>query len=70
MDRIDMHLEVPAVAYKDLAERHAGASSADMLARAEQAREIQQKRFGNSGIHTNARMNSRQIEQHCSIDGF
>lgn len=69
MDRIDMHLDIPAVPYKDLAERHAGASSADMLARAVGAREIQQKRFENSGIHTNARMNSRQIEKHCSIDG-
>ncbi len=68
MDRIDIHLEVPAVAYKDLSAPARGVSSAEILERVMEAREVQNKRFQRSKIHTNAGMNSRQIRQFCKID--
>jgi magnesium chelatase family protein len=68
MDRIDMHLEVPPVRYKDLHSPGDGASSVEISNRVMKAREIQTARFQSPGIHTNARMSSRQIKQFCTID--
>jgi magnesium chelatase family protein len=68
MDRIDIHLEVPAVPYKDLAAAGEEASSAEILARVMVVREIQTHRFHRTVIHTNAQMNSRQIRKYCDID--
>ncbi len=68
MDRIDIHLEVPSVPYKDLLGSTDGASSKEILERVLRARQIQITRFKRSKIHTNAGMNSRQIRQFCPID--
>ena len=69
MDRIDIHLEVPSVAYKDLsADADCGAGSAEILQRVQGARQIQSKRFQKAKIHTNAGMSTRQIKQFCKID--
>jgi len=68
MDRIDIHLEVPAVPYKDLASRKKGSSSADILDRVVRARNIQAQRFRGTPIHTNAGMNSKLIKQFCAVD--
>ena len=68
MDRIDIHIEVPAVAYKELARDGDGANSADMLEKVVMARKIQAERFKGKTIHTNARMSSRQIREFCKID--
>jgi len=68
MDRIDIHLEVPSVPYKDLSGVTTGASSADILKRVIKAREVQNRRFRRSKVHTNAGMNSRQIKKHCDTD--
>ncbi|MBW1714505.1 MAG: YifB family Mg chelatase-like AAA ATPase [Deltaproteobacteria bacterium] len=68
MDRIDIHIEVPPVPYKELADRSEGASSAEMLQRVMRAREVQTARFRGTPIHTNARMNTRQIKEFCKID--
>ena len=69
MDRIDMHLEVPAVPYRDLSEIAPGESSSEILRRVLEAGEIQRERFRGLGIHNNAGMNSRQIKKFCKIDG-
>jgi magnesium chelatase family protein len=69
LDRIDIHLEVPPVKYKDLSQVSQGVSSKEILERVIQARNIQETRFCKTKIHTNARMNSRQIRQFCCIDG-
>jgi magnesium chelatase family protein len=69
MDRIDIHLEVPSVPYKDLSAVSDNGSSTEILARVLNAREFQNKRFQKAGIHANADMNSRQIKQFCKIDG-
>jgi magnesium chelatase family protein len=68
MDRIDLHLEVPSVRYKDLSVPIDGASSAEISERVMRARETQNRRFEKTKIHTNAGMNSRQIKKFCKID--
>ena len=68
LDRIDLHMEVPAVPYKDLAGISEGASSVEILKRVMGARKIQEERFARTKIFTNARMNSRHIKKYCRID--
>jgi magnesium chelatase family protein len=68
MDRIDIHLDVPAVAYKDLSSVNEGATSGEIFERVVKARNIQEERFHKSKIHNNASMNSRQIKKFCEID--
>lgn len=68
LDRIDIHMEVPAVPYKDLSGVSDGASSAEILERVMNARKIQGERLVRTKIFINARMNSRHIKQFCEID--
>ena len=68
LDRIDLHLEVPAVPYKDLSGVSEGASSAQIIQRVMRARRIQKERLSRTKIFTNARMTSRHIKQFCEID--
>jgi len=68
LDRIDIHLEVPAVAYGDLVGTQAGERSSDIRGRVEQARAIQMARFkGQPGTHANAHMGSRDLRRHCRL---
>ena len=64
LDRIDIHVEVPAVKYKEMAGDSTGESSEKIRARVEQARLIQRGRFG----HANARMSPKEIKEHCRLD--
>lgn len=66
LDRIDIHVEVPAVAYRDLTSKSAGTDSATMRTSVDRARESQHKRF--KGTITNAGMDSRLLKQHCDLD--
>ena len=68
MDRIDIHMEVPSVQFKDLSSSEGGQSSSEIVERVEKAREIQTRRFNRMKIHTNANMNSRQIRRFCAVD--
>jgi magnesium chelatase family protein len=68
MDRIDLHMEVPPVHFRDLAATEGGESSAEILARVKAARKIQTERFQKMKIYTNAHMNSRQIRKFCVLD--
>jgi len=69
LDRIDIHIEVPAVKYADLASKTAGEPSEIIRARVQQAREIQLQRFaGLPGIYANAHMHSKLIRRFCAID--
>jgi len=68
LDRIDIHVEVPAVPYRDLKSNRPSASSSDIGARVARARDIQTKRFSRSKIFCNAQMNSRHIKKHCAIE--
>jgi magnesium chelatase family protein len=68
LDRIDIHLEVPAVKYRELADRSEAESSASIAQRVEQSREIQLERFKGTKIHCNAQMTPRFIKKHCELD--
>ena len=68
MDRIDIHMDVPSVQYRDLSSREGGQSSIQILDRVKRARRIQSERFKRAKIHTNARMNSRMIRKFCEVD--
>jgi magnesium chelatase family protein len=63
LDRIDLHVEVPAVAYKELRGKDNGVSSAEMRARVEAARAIQHQR----GFY-NSRIPTRLLRKLCALD--
>ena len=68
LDRIDLHIEVPAVRYRDLKAVERGEPSAAIRKRVQVAREVQQQRFEGLDIHCNAQMRPRELELFCGID--
>ncbi len=68
LDRIDIHIEVPAVAYKELSSAATGSTSAQMREEVGTARKMQQRRFNGSATRQNAHMTHRQIREHCRLD--
>jgi magnesium chelatase family protein len=68
LDRIDMHIEVPAVPYQELAARQDGTSSSGMREQVLRARAVQARRFGGDGQRLNSRMMSRQLRRFCILD--
>ena len=66
LDRIDLHIEVPRVPYRELRDRREGEGSAAMREQVVAAREAQRRRFGDS--RTNARMTNRDLQRHCRLD--
>ncbi|HEY7327423.1 MAG TPA: YifB family Mg chelatase-like AAA ATPase [Gemmataceae bacterium] len=68
LDRIDLHIEVPAVPYQELTARQDGTSSARMRDQVLRARAVQARRFGDDGQRLNSRMNSRQLRRYCVLD--
>lgn len=68
LDRIDLHIEVPAVAYEDLQGKTQGKSSADMRKNVCLAREIQQERFKGTLYRTNADLAERGGNSYCQLD--
>lgn len=69
LDRIDIHIEVPAVKFKELASESKGESSATIRERVKKAREIQLRRFREvKHLFCNARMEPREIRKYCHID--
>jgi len=67
LDRIDIHIEVPAVKYQDLASTVSGEPSASVRQRIQKAREIQQERFKGTKIYNNSNMHPRQLKKYCQI---
>lgn len=70
MDRIDIHIEVPAVKVAELSQKKPGEPSASIRERVVKAREIQLRRFSKSkkNIYSNAAMQSKEIREYCAID--
>ena len=68
LDRIDIHIEVPAVRYKELTEKSEGESSEQIRERVDLARAIQLKRFAGMNFFSNAQMGSRELRTHCQIE--
>lgn len=70
LDRIDLHIDVPAVRYRDLASRQNGEPSADIRLRVRKARAIQDRRFRfQRGLFSNADMQPANLREYCRIDG-
>ena len=68
MDRIDLHVEVPAVPFQDLsAPTQEGLTSGKMLHQVLAARAVQKQRFATGRTQLNGRMTSRQIRQSCRL---
>ena len=68
LDRIDLHIEVPAVEYRDVASERAEETSAAIRNRIVDARDRQQERFRSDvKVNCNARMATRQLKQYCKL---
>jgi magnesium chelatase family protein len=67
LDRIDVHVEVPAVPYEDLRNTAGSGTSAELRARVLAARAVQQKRFAGESIHYNAELFGSLLERHCAL---
>lgn len=70
MDRIDIHIDVPAVQFKELRGKgeSGGDSSEKIRARVIKAREIQLARLANESVFSNSAMSSSQIRKFCALD--
>ncbi|MCP5521489.1 MAG: YifB family Mg chelatase-like AAA ATPase [Verrucomicrobiales bacterium] len=69
LDRIDIHIEVPAVKFQEMTSGRPGEPSAAIRARVIAARNRQLRRFADRpGLVCNARMGSRDLKAHCSLD--
>ena len=67
LDRIDLHVEVPAVPYEDLRAGRKGASSAEIRERVILAREIQRRRYAGTPCRTNADLSGALLERVCRL---
>ena len=68
LDRIDLHIEVLAIEYRDIASTKVEEGSAAIRERVGRAREQQRARFrSDKKVNCNARMGPRQIRQHCQL---
>lgn len=67
LDRIDIHVDVPAVPYKELSNEHAGEKSNIIRRRVAEARERQLKRFKGDRIFANGQMKTRHMKKYCKL---
>src|SRR6188508_1952122 len=68
LDRIDLHIEVPAVRFEEMRAREPGELSTHIRDRIMQGRKCQQERFRNEvKVNCNARIATRQLKQHCKL---
>ncbi|MEO6246502.1 MAG: ATP-binding protein [Opitutaceae bacterium] len=68
LDRIDLHIEAPALALTELRSEKLGEPSSAMRIRIQSSRTVQHARFAGTKITSNARMTHAQIRRHCAID--
>ncbi len=68
LDRIDIHVEVPALAYSEMKQNLKSETSSDIRKRVAIARNIQNKRFRRSKLFCNAQMQNRHIRKYCALD--
>jgi len=68
MDRIDLHIEVPALKYEKLTSEKVSEESKAVRKRVQSAREVQRKRFVNQNSSVNSEMSIQQIKEFCQID--
>jgi magnesium chelatase family protein len=69
LDRIDIHLDVPAVKVEKLTDikKNKNETSLQIRKRVQKARDLQTKRFRNSKIASNAEMSNKDLKKHCML---
>jgi magnesium chelatase family protein len=67
LDRIDIHIEVPAARYQELASTFPAESSYQIKERVEKTRTLQRKRLESEGIFYNAQMSHKQVRKFCAL---
>ncbi len=68
LDRIDIHIEVPAVDFQELTDQIAGTPTSVMHEQVVLARSLQARRFADMRARSNAQMKSQQIRRFCRLD--
>lgn len=68
MDRIDIHIEVPALSYDELRKGDTGLSSSEMSSQVNIARKNQLERYKGKSSPVNAQMNEAEIKKYCVLD--
>lgn len=69
MDRIDIHIEVPAVPFADLAGKEEGEKSETIRERVQSTRQIQLNRYKSTvGMFSNAQMETGDLNLYCKLD--
>jgi magnesium chelatase family protein len=68
LDRIDIHIEVPAVRYRELIGRSSGEASSVIRERVNRARRLQLDRFHGTSLYCNAQMGARELQAWCEVD--
>lgn len=68
LDRIDIQVEVPKVAFHDIIAKNEGESSAEIRKRVVRARKRQLQRFRGKKIFSNAQMGTKEVKRHCPVD--
>ncbi len=68
LDRIDLHVEVPAVKYKELGMETSGEPSKVIRERVKAAREIQAARLDGTGLYANSQMENVHLRKFCELD--
>ena len=68
MDRIDLHVEVEAITYEELASRELEEPSSEVKKRVNNARMIQLERYKGTNIYSNSKMGDKEILKYCKLD--
>ena len=69
LDRVDLHIEVPQVKFREMSDAKSGETSAQIRERVIASRKLQHARFAaRKHITCNARMGSRELKAHCELD--
>jgi len=68
LDRIDIHIEVPSLKYKELTSDTEAESSREIKKRVDEARKVQDKRFKKEDIYFNSQMSHKQIKKFCKLN--
>lgn len=68
LDRIDLHIEVPPLPFKDISDERPKERSEEIRERIGRAREIQIKRYNGIGIYCNAQIKAKHLKKYCKID--
>ena len=68
LDRIDIHIEVPAIKYNELTDTHDAESSSAIKERVEDARAVQRERFKIERVFCNAQMSAKMVKKYCILE--